>query len=98
MTIRVGVVSAAKDSTRSKGMPKFSPELYSKMWVPVIYHIVRQAKLFDNTLENNCATCLALSSPAPKVHAVKTVYLVKRSTHVKIALQPFAHRDSLLVK
>ena len=67
------MVSAAKDCMRSKGMPKFSPELCSKMWVAVMDHIVRQAKLSDNTLTNNYATYLALNSPTPNIHAVKTV-------------------------
>ena len=61
-------------------------------------HIVRQAKLSDNTLENNCATYLALNSPAPKVHAVKIVYIVKWSTQVKMALQPFAQKVSPVIK
>ena len=72
-------------------MPEFSPELCSKTWVPVMDHIVRQAKLSDNTLEEHLcnllgsnqtlrpynSTNLALISPTPKVHAVKTVHLVK---------------------
>ena len=41
---------------------------------------------------------MALNSPAPKVHAVKTVYLVKQSTQVKMALQPFAHKGSPVIK
>ena len=48
--------------------------------------------------KNICATYLALNSPAPKVHAVKTVYLVKQSTQVKMALQPFAHKGSPVIK
>ena len=67
-----------KDSMRCKGMPKFSLELCSKTWAPVIDHIVRQAKLSENTLEKVCAAYLVLISPTPKVHAVKTVYLVKQ--------------------
>ena len=41
---------------------------------------------------------MALNSPDPNVYAVKTVYLVKQSTQVKIALQPFAHLGSLVIK
>ena len=48
--------------------------------------------------KNNCATYLALNSPTPKVHAVKTVYFVKQSTQVKIALQPFAQEGSPVIK
>ena len=60
-------------------------------------HIVKQAKLSDNTLENY-ATCLALNSPAPRVHAVKTVYFVKWSTQVKMALQPLAQDGNPVIK
>ena len=45
LTICLGMVSTTKDSTRSKGVPELSSELYSKTWVPVMDHIVRQAKL-----------------------------------------------------
>ena len=31
-----------------------------------------------------------LNSPAPKVNGVKTIYLVKQSAQVKMALQPFS--------
>ena len=34
----------------------------------------------------------------PKVYAVKTVYFVKRSTQVKMALQPFAQDGNLVMK
>ena len=54
-------------------------------------YIARQAKLSENTLEKQlCTACLALNSPDPKVHAVKTLYFVKQSTQVKMALQPLA--------
>ena len=43
-------------------------------------------------------TYLALNSPAPKVHGVKTVYFVKKSTQVKMALQPFAQRGNPVMK
>ena len=92
------MVSTTKDRMRSKGVLKCSPELCSKMWVPIMDHIVRQAKLSDNTLENNCATYLALNAPAPKVHAAKTVYFVKQSTQVKMALQPFAQAGNPVIK
>ena len=62
----------------------FSPELCSEIWFSIMDHIVRQAKLSNNTWKNNCATCLELNSSAPKVNAVKTVYFVKRLTQVKI--------------
>ena len=61
-------------------------------------HIVRQTKLSDNTLENSCETYLALSSSTPKVHAVKTMYFVKQSTQVKMALQPFAQEGNPVIK
>ena len=41
---------------------------------------------------------MALIYPAPKVYGVKTVYLVKWSTQVKMALQPFAHKGSPVIK
>ena len=39
-----------------------------------------------------------LYSPAPKVHAVKTVYFVKQSAQVKMALQPFAQKGNPVIK
>ena len=48
--------------------------------------------------KNVCATYLALNSPAPEVYTAKTVYLVKRLTQVKIALQPFAYKGSPVIK
>ena len=98
LTISLGVIGTTKDCTRSKGVPKFSPELYSESWVSIMDHIVRQAKLSDNTLEKNCATCLAFNSPAPKVHVVKTVYFVKRLIQVKMALQPLTQDGNPVVK
>ena len=65
LTISLGVVGTTKDNMRSKGVPKFNPELYCKTWVSIMDPIVRQAKLSDNTLENSCSTYLALNSPAP---------------------------------
>ena len=66
------VVSTAKDSIRSKDVPEFSPELCSKTWVPVMDHIVRQAKLSDNTLEKYFVQLTWHSiSPTPKVHAIQ---------------------------
>ena len=62
-------------------------------------HIVRQAKLSDNNLEKTIVQPVWHSnSPAPKVHAVKTVYFVKWSTQVKIALQPFAQEGNPVMK
>ena len=97
LPICLGMVSTA-DSMKPKGMPEFNPEPCSKTWVLVMDHIVRQAKLSNNTLQNICATYLLLNSPAPKVHAVKTMYLVKQSIQLKIALQPFAHKGSPVIK
>ena len=77
LTISLGMVSTTKDCTRSKGVPKFSPELCSESWVSIIDHIVRQAKLSDNTLEKQLCNLFGTQLPAPKVHAVKTVYFVK---------------------
>ena len=39
-----------------------------------------------------------LNSPTPKIHTVKTVYFVKQSTQVKMALQPFAQEGSPVIK
>ena len=41
---------------------------------------------------------MALNSPAPKLHAVKTVYFVKQSIQVKMALQTFAQDGSPVMK
>ena len=51
LTISLGVLDTTKNCTRSKGAPKFSPELCSES-VSLYHgpHIVRQAKLSDNTL------------------------------------------------
>ena len=61
-------------------------------------HIVRQTKLSDNTLEKQLCNLLALNPPAPKVHAVKTVYFVKQSIQVKMALQLFAQDGNPAIK
>ena len=50
LTISLGVIGTTKDCTRSKSVPKFGPELCSKLWVSIMNYIVRQAKLSDNTL------------------------------------------------
>ena len=63
--IYLGMVSTSKDGTRSKGVPKFSPGLCSKMWVPVMDHIVRQAKLSDNTLEKQLYNLFGAQLPHP---------------------------------
>ena len=52
LTISLGMVSTTKDCTRSRGVPKLSPELCSELWVSIMDQIVRQAKLSENTLEN----------------------------------------------
>ena len=59
------MVSTAKDSMGSKGVPEFSPELCSKILVPVMDHIVRQAKLSDNTLEENLCYLFGAQFPHP---------------------------------
>ena len=59
------MVNAAEDSTRSKGVPEFSPEFCSKMWVPAMDHIVKQAKLSDNTLNKKKQLCNLLSAQLP---------------------------------
>ena len=66
LTISLGMVNATKDITRYKGAPKFSPELCSEMWVPVMDHIVRQAKLSDNTLEKQLCNLFSVQLPNPK--------------------------------
>ena len=48
---QLGMAGAYKDDTKSKGVPKFSPERCSEIWVSIMDHIVSQAKLSDNTLE-----------------------------------------------
>ena len=49
-------------------------------------HIVRQAKLSDNTLEKELCNLFSAQLSTPKIHAVKTMYFVKQSTQVKMAL------------
>ena len=61
-------------------------------------YIFKPAKLSDNSLEKQLCNLLALSSPDPKVHAVKTVYFVKWSIQVKMALQPFAQDGNPVMK
>ena len=53
------MVGATKDSTRSKGVPKFSRELISETLVSIIDYIVRQVKLSDNTLEKQLCNLLS---------------------------------------
>ena len=65
LTISLRMVGATKYSTSSKGVPKFSPELSSETWVPIIDHIVRQAKLSDNTLEKQLCNLLSAQLPRP---------------------------------
>ena len=65
LTIYLGMVSATKASTRSKGVPELSPELCSKTWVPIMDQIVRQVKLFDNTLEKQLFHLLSAQLPHP---------------------------------
>ena len=59
------MVGTIKDSTKSKSVPKFSPEFCSETWVPIMDHIVRQAKLFDNTLEKQLCNLLSTQLPHP---------------------------------
>ena len=65
LTISLGVVSATKDRTRSKGVAKFSPELCSKVWVSVMDHIVRQAKLSEDMLEKQLCNLSRTQLPFP---------------------------------
>ena len=65
LTISLRMVGATKDGTRSKGVPKFSPELYSKTWVSIMDHIVWQAKLSDNTLEKQLYNLFSAQLPRP---------------------------------
>ena len=65
LTIGLGMVSTTKDFMRSKGVPKLSPELCSKSWVSIMDHIVRQAKLSDNTLEKQLCNLFGYSTPLP---------------------------------
>ena len=98
LPICLWVVSTAKDSTGSKGLPEFSPELFSKMWSLSCTTLSGRPNYLTEPLKNICIAYLALNSPTPKVHAVKIVYLVKQSTQVKIVLQPFAHKGSPVIK
>ena len=63
LTISLGMVSTIKDCTRSKGVPKFSPELCSESWVSMMDHIVRQAKLSNNTLEKQLCNLFGTQLP-----------------------------------
>ena len=61
----ITLISIAKDSMGSKGMPEFSLKLCSKTWVPVMAQVVRQAKLSDNTLEKHLYYLLGMQFPRP---------------------------------
>ena len=63
LTISLGMVGATKDSTRSKGVPKLSPELCSRAWVSIMDHIIRQAKLSDITLEKQLCNLFGAQLP-----------------------------------
>ena len=65
LTISLGMVSTTKDGIQSKGVPEFSPEICSKAWVSIINHIVRQAKLSDNTLEKQLCNVFSAQLPCP---------------------------------
>ena len=65
LTISLGMVGTTKDITRSKGVPKFSLELCSETWVSTMDHIVRQAKLSDNTLEKQLRNLFSAQFPRP---------------------------------
>ena len=65
LTISLGVLGTTKDCTRSKGVPKFSPELCTKPWVSIMNHIVRQAKVSDNTLEKQLCNLFGTQLPCP---------------------------------
>ena len=63
LTISLGVIGTTKDCTRSKGVPKLSPELCSESWVSIIDHTVRQAKLSENTLEKQLCKLFGTQLP-----------------------------------
>ena len=65
LTISLGMVSTTNNCTRSKGVPKFSPELCKESLVSIMDHIVRQAKLYDKTLEKTTVQLIWHSSPLP---------------------------------
>ena len=65
LTISLGVIGTTEDYMRSKGVPKFSPELCSKTWVSIMDHIVRQAKLSDNTLVKQLCNLFGIQLPCP---------------------------------
>ena len=65
LTISLGVIGTTNDCTRSKSMLKFSPELCSKVWVSIMDHIVRQAKLSNNTLEKQLCNLFGTQLPCP---------------------------------
>ena len=65
LTISLGVIGTTKDCTRSKDAPKLSPELCSESWVSTMDHIVRQAKLSDNTLEKQLCKFFGAQLPCP---------------------------------
>ena len=66
LAISLGVIGTTKDYTRSKGAPKFSPELCSESWVSSIDHIVRQAKLPDKTLKKQLCNLFGTQLPYPQ--------------------------------
>ena len=63
--ICLGVENTAKGSMGSKGVSEFSPELCSKTWVSVMDHVIRQAKLSNNTLEKHLCYLLGAQFPNP---------------------------------
>ena len=65
LTISLGVIGTTKDCTRSKSVPKFSPELCSESWISIMDYIVRQAKLSDNTLEKQLCNLFGTQLPCP---------------------------------
>ena len=65
LTISLGVIGTTKDNTRSKGVLKFSLEICSKTWVFIMDHIVRQAKLSDNTLGKQLCNLFGSQLPCP---------------------------------
>ena len=86
LTISLEIVGATKDSMRSKGVPKFSSELCSEMWVPIMDHIVRQAKLSDSTLKKQLCNLFSAQQTCPKSTCSQNSVLCQTINQVKMAL------------
>ena len=65
LNISLRVIGTTKDCMRSKGVPKFNPELCSELWVSIIDHSARQADLSDNTPEKKMCNLFGTQLPCP---------------------------------